>query len=509
MKKNFLSLFICTLIVNITISAQVYTIIATAGTGGSISPFGSVNVNGGDYQSFTITPDAGYQIADVLVDNVSVGVVSNYSFTDVSSNHTINATFIVIDSIIYGISGPFEIVEMPASLDAGEFISQTHIRVMHEGLGIVSNGMPNLAYDGAYHNPNLGTGSGTFGNAIIISYSGPGLPAGGTEVNSILLHFDPDVSGLQFSLTQGISQSGTITFNRPIIGVYVTGSAIAETDEIFTPSGVVFSTDSRRGMEFAYNGDQYLISEDRYELSLTMFAHNGGYFDEMRIILGANPSLKVMSKIFLEGPYSSSSMSTSLNSELPTTQPYSDLPWSYAGSENVESGFFTNHTNIADWVLVELRSDETTVVSSRAAFITDDGSIVNLDGTSPVKFNAFPGNYYIVIKHRNHLAVMSASKVSLPNVIPYDFTLGDGSQFYPGDGEGAKQLEPGIWGMAAGDANGDEQVTTLDYDAWLSDARSSATGYINTDMNLDGQTTTLDYDVWLPNAREAKISQVP
>ena len=70
-----------------------YTITATAGTGGSISPSGTVTVPHGGSQAFTITPNAGYVIADVLVDGSSVGAVSSYTFTNVTSNHTIHATF--------------------------------------------------------------------------------------------------------------------------------------------------------------------------------------------------------------------------------------------------------------------------------------------------------------------------------------------------------------------------------------------------------------------------------
>jgi hypothetical protein len=80
-----------------TISASfarnVYTITATAGANGSISPSGLTNVNCGDDQSFTITPNACYHIADVLVDGVSVGAVSSYDFTNVQAAHTISASF--------------------------------------------------------------------------------------------------------------------------------------------------------------------------------------------------------------------------------------------------------------------------------------------------------------------------------------------------------------------------------------------------------------------------------
>ena len=70
-----------------------YDITATAGENGSISPSGTVSVTAGEDQTFTITPDRGYHIQDVLVDGVSVGAVSSYTFADVAANHTIAATF--------------------------------------------------------------------------------------------------------------------------------------------------------------------------------------------------------------------------------------------------------------------------------------------------------------------------------------------------------------------------------------------------------------------------------
>ena len=70
-----------------------WTITATAGTGGTISPSGAVLVNEGASRSFTITPNSGYLIADVLVDTLSVGAVSTYNFTNVVANHTIAASF--------------------------------------------------------------------------------------------------------------------------------------------------------------------------------------------------------------------------------------------------------------------------------------------------------------------------------------------------------------------------------------------------------------------------------
>jgi len=86
-----------TTIDSFTVAApETYTITASAGTGGSISPSGAVTVNYGVSQSFTIAPSAGYQVADVLVDGASVGAVTSYAFTNVIADHTIAASFSVI-----------------------------------------------------------------------------------------------------------------------------------------------------------------------------------------------------------------------------------------------------------------------------------------------------------------------------------------------------------------------------------------------------------------------------
>ncbi len=74
-------------------SESAFTITASAGTGGSISPSGALSVSSGTGKTFAITPNAGYRVADVLVDGASVGAVATYSFSSVSANHTIAASF--------------------------------------------------------------------------------------------------------------------------------------------------------------------------------------------------------------------------------------------------------------------------------------------------------------------------------------------------------------------------------------------------------------------------------
>ena len=73
--------------------AQKYTITASAGEGGSITPAGAVSVKEGASQTFAIAAQEGYAIADVLVDGQSVGAVDSYTFENVTANHTIAALF--------------------------------------------------------------------------------------------------------------------------------------------------------------------------------------------------------------------------------------------------------------------------------------------------------------------------------------------------------------------------------------------------------------------------------
>ena len=74
-------------------AAQKYTITATAGEGGSITPNGDVSVKEGASQTFAVAAGNGYKIADVLVDGSSVGAVESYTFAEVKANHTITVSF--------------------------------------------------------------------------------------------------------------------------------------------------------------------------------------------------------------------------------------------------------------------------------------------------------------------------------------------------------------------------------------------------------------------------------
>lgn len=74
-------------------SLQTFTLTSEAGAGGSVTPAGSSTVNYGSNSTLTITPDIGFLISDVKIDNISVGAISSYTFDNVTSNHSLSAVF--------------------------------------------------------------------------------------------------------------------------------------------------------------------------------------------------------------------------------------------------------------------------------------------------------------------------------------------------------------------------------------------------------------------------------
>ena len=97
-----------------------YTITSTVGAGGSINPEGSISVTEGGSQTFAISPDDGYLIDDVLVDGISEGPISTYTFTDIIQDHTIQATFIPISSVnrVYNIDTAVDYATIQDAIDA-------------------------------------------------------------------------------------------------------------------------------------------------------------------------------------------------------------------------------------------------------------------------------------------------------------------------------------------------------------------------------------------------------
>ena len=215
--------------------------------------------------------------------------------------------------------------------------------------------------------------------------------------------------------------------------------------------------------------------------------------------------LKANVKVFLQGPYDNGSMSTALaESELiPDTQPYNVSPWNYSGSES-----FNVVPDLAvDWILVELRSasDPSQVVSRRAGLLESNGMIMEMDGTEGITFsNILYGSYYIAVRHRNHLAVMSSSPVLFsPNSDLYDFTTSL-SKAYGQDGM-IQDTSSGVFMMYSGDGDGNGVINDNDREGVWSE-HNGQIGYLNGDFNLDSGVTSKDANgFW----NEGKVSNLP
>ncbi len=143
-----------------------------------------------------------------------------------------------------------------------------------------------------------------------------------------------------------------------------------------------------------------------------------------------DPFVFVSLKVFLQGPFVQSvgMMHDSLrvNGYIPLQEPYGALqpiPGQYPfihkndGAGTIKPAVLEveGPDAIVDWVFLELRSatDSAKVLLTRSALIQRDGDVVDLDGVSPVMFPAKTGEYFIAIRHRNHLGIMTATPVAL------------------------------------------------------------------------------------------------
>lgn len=163
-------------------------------------------------------------------------------------------------------------------------------------------------------------------------------------------------------------------------------------------------------------------------------------------------------KVFLQGAYADSNiMNTNLTSILPNAQPYDYPPWMYPGVEQLDS----IPPDMVDWVLVELRdsSDYNIVYETKTGVLLSNGSIKGTNLLNGIQFyNIDTGYYYVVVRHRNHISVMTEQPIFLSSLTQVDFT--DTTSLIPfGDASQAQiELVPGVWGMICGDVNQDGKL---------------------------------------------------
>ncbi len=234
----------------------------------------------------------------------------------------------------------------------------------------------------------------------------------------------------------------------------------------------------------------------RFELYSNYNTNADGFYLDDVSILGIQDEASVQLQAFLEGPYLvNGSMRTDLETQnlLPNAQPFNQAPWNYNGSESMT----TSLTDIVDWALVELRdmNDNTSIVGQTAALLQNDGTLISSNGSALVRFPGIPaGDYYVSIKVRNHLAVMSANAISLPNATALDFS--DPTQL--SEAASVFDMGDGYYALYAGDFNADGAMTVLDFNEYTADTENIL-NYIANDCNMDGLVTIHDYNLYRKN----------
>ncbi len=286
-----------------------------------------------------------------------------------------------------------------------------------------------------------------------------------------------------------------------------TGVNLLECDEPFDLSSLV--TGDEGG---TWSGGNYISSEGIFQPNnlaegnypVTYTVGTFGCTSSYPLSVGVNTcKFNIRLKVLLEGTYlDNGTMNTQLQyfSLLPTHQPFNRMPWNYNGNESVSE----IPANMTDWVLVELRaSNDMSLLTQAAGLLLNNGQIVDTDGVSDLEIVGLMENqdYFVVVRARNHLAVMSASTVTLPNTEVYDFTTS------PTQVSGSNQLKDtgnGHFTLIAGDINSDGVITVEDFNLFSNDI-AQVNKYLDSDLNQDRAVTVTDFNIYQKNASKVSI----
>ncbi len=226
-----------------------------------------------------------------------------------------------------------------------------------------------------------------------------------------------------------------------------------------------------------------------------------GYW-RFKVISGGPTVLPVAVRAYLEGAFDPdlTLMRDDLRASglVPLEEPYSGSGFEMSGGEGATTTTGVLSTTggdaIVDWVLVELRdgSDPSIILRTRPALLQRDGDIVGVNGTSPIGFDVAPGSYYLALRHRNHLACMTAVPWAFgATLTTIDLTL----PATPSWGQNARRISGDAATLWMGNVVPDDMIRYTgagnDRDPILMRIggvvpTGSALGYFAEDSNLDG-----------------------
>lgn len=208
---------------------------------------------------------------------------------------------------------------------------------------------------------------------------------------------------------------------------------------------------------------------------------------------------KVNALVLLEGFYDQQNdkMHNNLLQKglFPNDQPYSVAPYTYDGLEEL----LLNDQEITDWVLLEVRDsqDIQNVLARKAAIIKTDGTIIDSDGSPGVLIEGVePGDYYLAVFHKSHLAVATANPIPFASDNPplYDFSTAETQAL----GNGQLTSMGGRFAMRSGDFDHNGIINNLDFNEWKKNA-AAIDEYLNIDADGNGIVNNLDFNYWKAN----------
>ncbi len=311
-------------------------------------------------------------------------------------------------------------------------------------------------------------------------------------------------------------------------GTYTNDELIAQlayiTDVAFYNNEIIIA--SRYGLAIVSGNETNVYNTDNSEITddvclqvkvdsngniWTTHEYNGvSIFNRADLALGENPAPILQAQVFLEGAYGipSGAMHTQYADQnaLPTTPPYTQAPWNYTPTNNDEITNPSTTTYITDWVLVEALDASFNSIQVQAALLDRLGNLRSTDGSLGVKMNLLDENqqYYFIIRHRNHLDVISDAPLTLNNTTPYDFT--NPANVMNGFSQ-LKDLGNGVYAMHSGDTDGNGVISVIDFNAYAAQS-GNINQYLNADHNIDNSVTIADFNLYLPNASVIGVTYV-
>jgi len=402
------------------------------------------------------------------------------------------------------------------------------------------------------HNSNISL------NATIEICGDPSL--GEISLESECIFYTPlaDTNGIEVTCIQILESSGSDSIDLVITILPINDAPIARNDTFLIDNAFdikmhILENDSDADgdvlsvyeiLDFPYNGNAFIDGshivyspfEDFIGVdSLTYVTCDMSLCDTAMVYIEVNNMagldsvcVSIETSVFLEGAYDyiSGKMTPQLNdlgylpgqkpqtffgSKTPAGQPYHISPWHYKGDEGmdmdsdlVEEGHSVYDVDVIDYVLVSLRTENIrdSEKCRQAGLLYSDGTILLFSEETCCRLD-HNRKYFLVIEHRNHLAVMSHIPLTVSeNTLKYDFRNQD--SYIEALGSGQKILAPEIYGLYAG--NGDQTIATSsaadinvhDLSKWLIDDGLNSS-YFLMDFDMNGDVNVQDKGLFLSN----------